>query len=307
MLDGVHTRPQRRSDSIAADRMRRHFFADAVRFVHDGFGFFIGKIHHRMQNPIRFKAVAPVGVILNPVRSVHRLFTHCLARAVGSIHILHSRRHLELPGITKQRIHSCGGHRTRGHLHARAGHFAIGNRRLHVHVRVESVRKSDVCVARRQDRAIRNRLLEQLCVVLLRSDVSLQENVRVRINESRQNGGLRKVNHFNAGGRASSRRHGNDLVALNYDQRILDRFFAFPIDQLPGADGHAVWRLACNQYWNYEAQPERNEKTTHGKLLPQERKAYQTRPNSSRPERGSAAVKLAGLPFRFVDLPRLNT
>src|SRR6266481_3325582 len=65
-----------------------------MRFVHDGLCFFIGEIHHRVQHPVAFKMVAAVGVILDPIGAVHRLFADGLARAVGSIHVLHTGRNL---------------------------------------------------------------------------------------------------------------------------------------------------------------------------------------------------------------------
>ena len=63
------------------------------------------------------------------------------------------------------------------------------------------------------------------------------------IDETRQNCGLRKVNHVHTSGRTSSWHDGGDLVALNYDQHILERLIALPVDQLSRTDGNAVWGL----------------------------------------------------------------
>ncbi len=170
-------------------------------------------------------------------------------------------------------------------MHARARHLAIGNRHLHVHVRVhrafrlqvadgrESVRKRDLRVACGEDRAIRNRLLQQLRVVFLGCDVALQQDVRMGIDETRQNRGLRKVYHLHPGRRASSCYDGRDLVAFNYDQHILERLVAFPIDQLSRTDGNAVCGLTRGEHRHYEAQPQRNKDTAHQKFLPQRRKS----------------------------------
>jgi hypothetical protein len=71
----------------------------------------------------------------------------------------------------------------------------------------------------------------------------LQENVRVRINESGENRGLGKIDELRARRSISARRDGDDLVTLDQDERILNRLVALSIDQLPRADGHAMRRL----------------------------------------------------------------
>ena len=149
MLDGVHTGSQRGCDSVASDGVRGDFLADAMRLVHDRLCFFIREIHHGMQHAVALKMVPAVGVIFDPVGAIHRLFAHGFARAVDSIHILHAGRNLQLPGITKQRIHSRGSHSPSGHLHARAGHFAVGDCGLHVHVRVHGAFRLQVANGRK--------------------------------------------------------------------------------------------------------------------------------------------------------------
>ncbi len=106
------------------------------------------------------------------------------------------------------------------------------------------MRKCNLCIARGKDRAIRNRFLQQLRIVFLGGDVALQENVRMGINETGQHRGLGKVDHFHTRGRAPNRRNGNDFVAFNHDQHVLERFIALSVDQVSGADSNAVWRLA---------------------------------------------------------------
>ena len=127
-------------------------------------------------------------------------------------------------------------------MHARAGHFAVGDRRLYIHVRVhgafrlqvansrEAVRKRDVRVARGENRAVGNRLLQQLRVVFLGRDVALQQNVRMGIDESGQYRGFGKVNHFHTGRRAPADGNGGDPVAFNDDQSIFEGLLALPID-----------------------------------------------------------------------------
>jgi len=50
-----------------------------------------------------------------------------------------------------------------------------------------------------------------------------------------------------------------------------------------GTDGNAAWRLAKTEHRHCETQTKSNKGTVHQVFLPQERKAYQTPPNSSRP------------------------
>ena len=90
VFDRIHAGAQRSGDPVTADRVRRHFLADAMRFVHDGLCFFIGEIHHRVQHPVGFEVVAAVGVIFDPIGAVHRLLAHGLNCTVGSVHVLHT-------------------------------------------------------------------------------------------------------------------------------------------------------------------------------------------------------------------------
>jgi hypothetical protein len=68
------------------------------------------------------------------------------------------------------------------------------------------------------------------------------------IDETRQDCGLRKVYHVHTGGRASSCHDGRDLVALDYDQYILERLIALPVNQLSRTDGNAVWGLTNGEH-----------------------------------------------------------
>src|SRR5882672_8559599 len=70
--------------------MRGHFFAEAMGFVHDGFGFFVRKVDHAVQHTVRFEVVSAIRVVFDPVRAVHDLFAHGLARAVHAIHVLNA-------------------------------------------------------------------------------------------------------------------------------------------------------------------------------------------------------------------------
>ena len=95
----------------------------------------------------------------------------------------------------------------------RAGDFPVVDGLLDVDVGVhrafgfdvtqggEAVGESDLRIACRQNGAVRNRLLEELLVVILRGDVSLQQNVGVSIDEAGKDGGFGEIDHLDVWGR----------------------------------------------------------------------------------------------------------
>src|SRR5271165_2549563 len=285
VLDGVHACAQRRRYSIAANRMRRHQLAQTVRLLNNRPRLFIREIDHAMEHAIRCEMIFPVGVVLNPVRPIHHLLAHRFPRTLHTIHVLHARGHLQLPRIPQQRIHPRGRHRPRGHLHARPRHFTPGNGHLHVHVGVhrpfrlqiphgrEPMLQPNPSVPRTQNRAIWYRLLEELLVVIRRRHIPVQQQVRMRIDKSRQHRRLRQINHLNARGRRAARRHRDDLVALNQNQRVLRNRIALPIDQPPSPNsGSLSRRLFLLLRPRPVAQPQRRqdrESKTHRTPYPQ--------------------------------------
>src|SRR5258708_20215349 len=83
------------------------------------------------------------------------------------------------------------------------------------------------------------------------------------IEEARKKWGCGKVNQVHPARRASPCHNGHDPVAFDYDQHILDRLFALPIDQLSRTDRNAVRGLTKGEHWHYETQPKRNKETAH--------------------------------------------
>ena len=61
------------------------------------------------------------------------------------------------------------------------------------------MRECYLCVARRENRAVRDGLLQQLGVVFLGRGVALHKHVSVHIDEPRQHRCIQQVDHFNAG------------------------------------------------------------------------------------------------------------
>ena len=62
----------------------------------------------------------------------------------------------------------------------------------------EAMGERDLCIARRQDGAVRNGLLEELLIVVFRSYIALQQNVGVGIDKTGENCGLRKIDQLDA-------------------------------------------------------------------------------------------------------------
>src|SRR6202011_1178924 len=81
---GFHAVPQ----PLPSERVTRSLLAVAMRFVNDGFHFFLCKSWLTKQPAAGFKLVIGGGVKLDPVRSIMNLFAHRLARGPGSIHSL---------------------------------------------------------------------------------------------------------------------------------------------------------------------------------------------------------------------------
>ena len=202
-----------------------------------------------MQHAIRPVKVSVVGVVFDPVRAVACLLAHRQPRAFYSVHRLNAVRHVQLPGVAQQWIHPGGSHGACGHKHARPRHLAPIDGCLHVHVRVhgafgfqiahggEPVRQSDVRIARREDGAVRDGLLQELLIVIRGGHISLQQDVRVRVNESRQHRGAAQFNHIRPRRCGASRCNRNNFVRLDENPGIGDRLVAFAVNQFSGVNG----------------------------------------------------------------------
>src|SRR5262249_29938637 len=224
------------------------FLPEAMRFVNDGSGFFVGEVDLAVENTIGFEVISAIGVILYPVRAVHDLFAHGFANAFNPIRILHAGRYLQLPGIVEQGIHARRGHGAGRDLHARAGHFAASDGLFYVDVGVhgafgfqvancrDAVFEGDPRVAGSENGAIRNGLLEELLVVVGCCDIAVEEDVRVRVNEARKNCGFRKVYHFGALRRRAPWSDGNDGVTLNYYGDVVQNPVVPNVNKMTGAN-----------------------------------------------------------------------
>ena len=171
----------------------------------------------------------------------------------------------------------------------RAGNVTFGDRLLEAPIAVASALGLDITNGRealleratRRDHRARHaegrRELEQLHIVTTgRRDLSLEEDVRVAIDEAGQHGGGAEVEHF------SSRRcwprtrrvNGGDAITLDQDFLIRARLRARAIDERARTDDNGVRRCrSARRYGRFlrqaqtrQAQPgdaERDE-TVHG-------------------------------------------
>src|SRR4029077_7282954 len=100
--------------------MRRYTGALTVGFVHDGAELVERERWNRFEDIVMNPAAA-IGVNLDPIDAMRKLFPHCLARAFDPIHGLDTNRYGHIPGIGRlQRIRASYVHGTTHHLHARS-------------------------------------------------------------------------------------------------------------------------------------------------------------------------------------------
>src|SRR5215475_3710327 len=100
--------------------MRGHAVVLTVCFVDDGAQLVRGERWDRVEDVVTNPATA-VGIDLDPIGAMRKLFPHCLARTLDPIYRLHSNRYRDIPGIRRlQGISASHVHGTPHHLHARS-------------------------------------------------------------------------------------------------------------------------------------------------------------------------------------------
>ena len=119
--------------------------------------------------------------------------------------------------------------------------------------------KTDLHGARRPQRAIRHRLGEELLVVILGRDVALEEDVDVRVDETRQQSRVAEVDDVRAVGRFAA--DGDDLVTLDRDRAGRDDRPAAAVDEASGLE--VGDRLAEQR----NGECEQKEKSSHGAIV----------------------------------------
>ena len=254
VFDGVDASFERSGNAVVPDGVGGDLFPDAMSLVDNGLGFIVGEIDVTVQHAVGRVEVAVVGVILDPVRAMHHLLANRFAGLFDSVDILYAGRHLELPGVAEQRVHTGGSHGARGHLHVGAGNFAIVDGFLDVRIGVhgafgleiaqrrETVGERDLRIARGENGAIGDGLLQKLRVIVGVGDVALEQNVSMRVRKTGKNRGAREVNKVNARRRRPTRNDARNFVALDKNEGIGNWGITFAVDQAPGANSDALWR-----------------------------------------------------------------
>src|SRR5579862_4965695 len=108
----------------------------AMRFVDDGLGFFVGEIGNTVQHAVVAVVVAVVGIIFDPVGAVRELFAHGEPGAIYAVDQLHAVGKFDFPVVIEQRIHAGRGHGAGRGENSGAGNLAAIDSFLHVDVGV---------------------------------------------------------------------------------------------------------------------------------------------------------------------------
>src|SRR5258708_8726035 len=103
-------------------------------FVHDGLGFLVGEIDHAVQHAVGFEVIAAIGVILDPVGTVHDLLADRFAHAVHAVSVLDTLRDDDFPRVAERAVHAGRSQGARRDLHARAWYFSVIDGFFDVHL-----------------------------------------------------------------------------------------------------------------------------------------------------------------------------
>ena len=232
--------------------------APAVGLVDDGLELLDGQrgLRDEVSGSVDPRTVRHVD--LEPVGAVGELLARGLARLDRPVDQLGALGHVELRGVSLQRIAARGRDRSRDHEHPRPRDVAPLDRLLDADIAVAGALGLDVADGREalierppgRDRRARRpqgrALLQQLCVVpSLFGNLSLQEDVRVCVDEARKHRRPREIDHGCAR-RNSGRQpvvHALDAVAANDDRLVVPRRRRGPVDERSGADHGRGLRL----------------------------------------------------------------
>src|SRR5580704_12526317 len=211
MLDGVHAGLDTIAQTFSPERMACRPFAMPVRLVHDSLHFFLRKSGVTSQRAVGFKFVFGSRVELDPVRAIVNLFANGLPRGPRPIHGLivswqaYFRR--------AQNTLACCDQAHGRNLHSRPYEVTSINRPLDVHVSVAAAVAHQVAqggearpqillrVGKCEQRSILARIIDWACKgrpPWLDAVEPKAKNVRVSVNQSRQNRGFAKVNNVRA-------------------------------------------------------------------------------------------------------------
>ena len=275
MLDRVDAGPQGCRDAVRADGVRRDRTSDPMRLIDDRLRFGVREVDPAVQHAVGGEVVAPVAVILEPVGAVLHLLAHREPRVVDAVHRLHAVGQLELPVVGGDRIHAGRGHRARRGEHPGTGDLTAIDRVLDVDIgihrafgleianRREAVLEREPRVTRGEDRTIWGRLLEELVFVLLRGDVALEQQVRVRVDHAGQHRHLAEIDDAGVGCLPLDLRqgsHGLDAVLFNQNADVGLHLRRAAVDQSTGLDEDRLRRRLGAKRRRAQRKSERRER-----------------------------------------------
>ena len=202
MLDRIAAAIERALQADAVVGVAGHFFAPAVRFVHDGFQLFERKRGLRDEISLFIHPRAMRHVHLDPIRSVIELLARGLARFHRPVHELRAFGHIELRRITFEVVSARAGDGARGDEEPRPGNGAFFDGLLDFHIAVARALGFDVAqrgeslLERAADSeggargAQRDSGVQDVRIVAALGGVFTPEkNVRVRIDEAGKHNG----------------------------------------------------------------------------------------------------------------------
>ena len=246
MLHRAHPGPDRGARRVVSVAVRGRRAVPAAGLVHQGVHLLLRHGDAQIDDLPGRQELPVIAVKLDPVGPVLDLLAHRLADLPGPVGDLHPLRDGDLGGVPEKRVVSGGRDGARRHLHPGTGDDPVADGvpqlrvpeqralRLEIADRREAGEQEGARRVRRLQRAAWQRLLQELHVVV----PGLQEGVRVRVHEPRQDGVARQVVE-----RRPLRRlrpgveYSVDPVALDDHQGALLEGAGPDVEQPPAAQG----------------------------------------------------------------------
>jgi hypothetical protein len=207
------------------------------------------------------------------------LFPHCLAPAVGAIDDLDAMGHRHTGSVALERVGARHVQGASGHLHPRTRDDPLVDRLPEVNVGVSGSFRLDVAdrgetlfqrpsrIHRGQDGPVFRRLLQQLRVVIGPGDVSLQEDVRVRVDQPGEAGATREVDDL--GSLGHGRGHADDLSFRHDEDDILAQRVGVAVEQAAASQRDRLLRYLPRHQGDKGGQNDKDQdRLAHQRLPP---------------------------------------
>src|SRR5882762_4620519 len=245
VLDRITSAVQRPLQTDPVVGVARHFPLPAVRLVYDRLQLFHRQRRLRNQVSLLVHPRPVRHVHLDPVRAVLQLLPRRLPRFHRPIHKLRAFGHFQFRRITFQVVSARRRYRPRRAENSRSGNRSLFYRlldlyvavsralRLHIPQRGKTLLQRPPCRISSPRRPQRDSRFQNIRVVTaFRRVLTPQENMRVRIDQPRQNRRVRKINQRRP--RRDLRRtvrHFFNPLPAHENELILPRRLAHPVDQ----------------------------------------------------------------------------